>query len=224
MKTTNSFNGSAGMIRFQIGLIIALSVVLLAFEWKTYDVRSFDNFNSPAFEPESDLVIQTVQKKKIPPKPKPKPQITMLKEIANDEIDDDIIVDAEIGEDDPNPEPPEVDLPEEEPVNETPIYNPGGAFGASFPGGEAALITYLAANIKYSETARELGISGKVYISFVVERDGSISSIEVERGLPGGLSEEAVKVIRNMPRWKPATQNGVPVRVKMVVPINFKLQ
>lgn len=92
-----------------------------------------------------------------------------------------------------------------------------------FPGGENAMYKYLVDNLKYPEQAKKEKITGKVYISFVVERDGSISNAEVLRGIGGGCDEEALRVVRNMPKWKPGTQRNKPVRVQYTLPLNFKL-
>ena len=92
-----------------------------------------------------------------------------------------------------------------------------------FPGGENAMYKYFVDNLKYSEQAKKEKITGKVYISFVVERDGSISNAEVLRGIGGGCDEEALRVVRNMPKWKPGTQRNKPVRVQYTLPLNFKL-
>ena len=78
-------------------------------------------------------------------------------------------------------------------------------------------------NIKYPEVARTSGITGTVYVQFVVEKDGSISDVKVVRGIGGGCDEEAVRVVKSMPRWKPGKQRGQPVRVYFTLPIEFKL-
>ena len=95
--------------------------------------------------------------------------------------------------------------------------------GAGFPGGEAALQRYLLNHIKYPPLAREAGIQGAVHITFVVERDGSITNVRVLRGIGGGADEEAIRVVQNMPRWTPGKQRGKPVRVQFNMPIRFTL-
>ncbi|CAN5415105.1 energy transducer TonB [soil metagenome] len=94
----------------------------------------------------------------------------------------------------------------------------------TFPGGEAEFYGYLKKNIKYPPMARENGIQGKVYISFVVDKDGNIKDVKMARGIGGGCDEEALRVIRNMPSWKPGKQNGRSVAVSYTVPVNFTLQ
>jgi periplasmic protein TonB len=93
-----------------------------------------------------------------------------------------------------------------------------------FPGGQDELLLYLKKNIKYPEIAQENGISGRVFVQFVVSSNGSISSVTVVRGVDPSLDKEAVRVIRNMPPWKPGKQNGTPVKVQMSVPVNFRLE
>jgi len=93
-----------------------------------------------------------------------------------------------------------------------------------YPGGEEARISYLQQNIKYPEEAKELGIQGKVFVTFVVEVDGSITDVRVLRGIGGGCDEEAIRVVKSMPKWVPGKQRGVPVRVQFNLPIKFTLQ
>jgi TonB family protein len=92
-----------------------------------------------------------------------------------------------------------------------------------FPGGDEARNNYLTKNIKYPEVARKEGIEGRVFITFVVEKDGSIADVKVLRGIGGGCDEEAVRVIENMPVWIPGKQRGKNVRVQFNMPIVFKL-
>lgn len=93
----------------------------------------------------------------------------------------------------------------------------------SFPGGQAAMKTYLARNIKYPPTAMKNKIEGRVILQFVVRADGSISDTHVMRGISPELDAEAVRVIANMPKWNPGKQDGKPVNVKFTIPVSFKL-
>lgn len=93
-----------------------------------------------------------------------------------------------------------------------------------FPGGYDALMTYLRKNLKYPELARELNVSGKVICQFIVFSDGSIGEVKVLRGIHPSCDSEAVRVIKSMPFWKSGKQNGVPVNVRMNLPINFVLR
>ena len=93
-----------------------------------------------------------------------------------------------------------------------------------FPGGEAALQAFLSSNTKYPVVAQENGVQGRVTVSFVVERDGSITDVRVVRSVDPSLDREASRVVRSMPRWSPGKQNGSTVRVKYTVPVVFRLQ
>ena len=94
----------------------------------------------------------------------------------------------------------------------------------SFPGGDKALLEYLSNNIKYPVVAQENGVQGRVVVSFVVEKDGSITDVKVVRSVDPSLDKEAARVVKSMPRWIPGKQNGSAVRVKYNVPVSFKLQ
>ena len=93
-----------------------------------------------------------------------------------------------------------------------------------FPGGQAALLEYLAKNIKYPVVAEENGVQGRVIVTFVVERDGSITDVRVVKSVDPSLDKEAARVVKSMPKWQPGKQNGSAVRVKYTVPVQFRLQ
>ena len=209
-------------IFIQIGMIIALSVVLFAFEMKSYEKIEFVMDTREDADMVEEIVIQTEQKVK-PPAPKPPPQTTILNIVEDDvEIEDEIIIDAEADEDTEIEEYIPVDIDEEE-IVEAEIFTvveqqPG------FPGGDIERIKFLQKNIKYPQMARESGIQGTVYVTFVVEPNGSISHVSILRGIGGGCDEEAIRVIESMPKWNPGKQRGKPVRVQFNMPIKFTLQ
>ena len=93
-----------------------------------------------------------------------------------------------------------------------------------FPGGEQALFTWLSQNIKYPVIAEENGVQGVVHVRYAVERDGSITDVKVMKSVDPSLDREAVRVIKSMPRWKPGKQKGETVRVRLTVPVTFRLQ
>jgi len=93
-----------------------------------------------------------------------------------------------------------------------------------FPGGVKALRQYLATAVKYPVIAQENGIQGKVYVNFVVNKDGSVSNAKIARGVDPSLDAEALRVVSTLPKWKPGKQRGAPVRVSYTVPISFKLE
>lgn len=94
----------------------------------------------------------------------------------------------------------------------------------SFPGGEEKLFDYLRKNIKFPPVARENGIQGRVFVTFVVDKDGKVKDARILRGIGGGCDEEALRVISNMPDWKPGKQNGRSVSVQYNLPVNFTLK
>lgn len=94
----------------------------------------------------------------------------------------------------------------------------------SFPGGEDKLMEYLSKNIKYPTIAKENNIQGRVYVTFVVDKDGKVTGAKVLRGIGGGCDEEALRVVKNMPEWKPGRQNGRSVLVQYNLPVVFNLK
>jgi len=93
----------------------------------------------------------------------------------------------------------------------------------TFPGGEEAGVKFLTDNIHYPEQASENGIQGIVYVSFIIDSKGNVTDVKVLRGIGGGCDEEAIRVIKIMPKWNPGKQNGKPVRVLYNMPIIFTL-
>lgn len=93
-----------------------------------------------------------------------------------------------------------------------------------FPGGVSQMYKYIGENIKYPSAAQRANVSGKVFVKFVVEKDGSIGDISVLKGIGFGCDEEATRVIKSMPKWSPGRQNGRNVRVYFTMPISFRLE
>ncbi|MFH2141872.1 MAG: energy transducer TonB [Bacteroidota bacterium] len=94
----------------------------------------------------------------------------------------------------------------------------------TFPGGEEQLFKFISENIQYPDSAKENNIMGTVYLSFVVTKNGSLADVKAIRSIGGGCDEEAIRVIKSMPRWNPGKQNGQAVPVQFVIPIKFALQ
>ncbi|MCF8331632.1 MAG: energy transducer TonB [Bacteroidales bacterium] len=92
-----------------------------------------------------------------------------------------------------------------------------------FPGGESERFHYLAENINYPEFAREHGIQGTVFVTFVVEKDGRITNPEILRGIGGGCDEDVIRIVKQMPKWKPGKVDGKPVKVQFNMPVRFSL-
>jgi periplasmic protein TonB len=209
-------------IFFQLGLVISLLLVFAAFEWKTYEKTDY-SLRDPIFIPiDEDIIDNTHRDKKEPEIPKTK--ITELIEVPNDEADDTAAVDAE------SDEHIYKDIVYMKPVDETGTHDEVEPpfivveKMPEFPGGINSMNEFLAKNMKYPRLAVETGIQGIVFATFVVEKDGSITGIQILHGIGGGCDEEAIRVIRQMPKWDPGKQRGVPVRVQLNLPVKFVLK
>lgn len=207
-----------------IGLVVTLFIVWRVFEYKSYDKQSLDTFARQVEVIEEEMVEITKQEMPKPPVQAPKPQVTQIQVVEDDVEVEDIELNAEVDQNEEIEEyvyeAPEI---EEEEIQEEEVFlsveeNP------EFPGGPAKLLEYVQKNLKYPMMARESDIQGKVFVGFVVEKDGSISNVKVLRGIGGGCDEEAMRVVKSMPKWKPGKQRGKAVRVSYMLPVNFKLQ
>ncbi|MBU1369049.1 MAG: TonB family protein [Bacteroidetes bacterium] len=206
----------------QIGLIVALAVVFFAFEYKSYDKRTLDLMQRNVEDIPEEIVPITEQKVKPPPPPPPK-QVTVLEVVEDDvEVEDEIEIDVDVDQETEI----EVYVPpvrEEEQIVEAEIFTVVESM-PEFPGGPAKMMEYIAKNIKYPAMARESGIQGRVFVNFVVEPDGSVSNVKILRGIGGGCDEEAIRVVKSMPKWTPGRQRGKAVRVSFNLPVRFTLQ
>jgi protein TonB len=206
----------------QIGLIISLAITLAAFEWKSYEKREVNLEQRAQSEIPEEIIPITKQEEPEPP-PEPPQTTTELNIVENEaDVEEDIIIDVE-ADDDTEVEEYTPMLQEEEDVEEEKVFMVVEE-QPSFPGGEQARMRYLSNNIDYPQLARESGIQGTVYVTFVVEKDGSITDVRVLRGIGGGCDKEAIRVVKEMPRWEAGMQRGKPVRVQFNMPIRFTLQ
>ena len=208
----------------QIGLVVVLSLVLIAFEWTTTDVSIDLSLSDEGAAVEEEIIPITRQEEVKPPPPPPPPKAADILNIVEDdvELDDELeIMDTEMDQD-------QIvdfsDIVVEEEERDT-----GEVFMIveempEFPGGQAALQKYLASSVKYPVIAQENGIQGRVYVQFVVNTKGEITNAVILRGVDPSLDKEALRVVENMPKWKPGKQRNRPVRVSYTVPINFVLQ
>lgn len=213
-------------IYFQIGLIFAMAVMLVAFEWKSYDSQDLNTYTNQQTNSEVEELVQITQQNTPPPPPAPPPPSIVLNIVENTaQINDDISIDAEADEStqvDEYKVPVAVAQEEEAEVQEQEIFQVVENAPA-FPGGDGARMKFLQDNIRYPAMARESGIQGTVYVTFVVERSGAVTDVKILRGIGGGCDEEAVRVVKNMPKWEPGKQRGKPVRVQFNMPIKFTL-
>lgn len=208
-------------IFFQIGLIITLSACLLAFEWKSSkgELASLGDLSNLIIEEE---IIPITRQEELKTPPPPQQVIEELNIVEDDEeIKEEIEIKDSESDQDTKVEVINIQQEEEE-VDE--VFN----FYVledkpEFPGGEAALLKWIAQNTKYPEIAKENGIQGRVFVGFVIDKAGKVTEVKVLRGVDPYLDKEAVRVVGQMPSWSPGKQRGKPVKVSYQVPINFKL-
>ncbi|GJM59633.1 TonB family protein [Persicobacter diffluens] len=205
---------------FTIGLCLSLAFSIAAFNWRVYEDK-IDITGIPIDG--DDIEIVEIPASRIePPKP-PRVVNPVIIEIPDTEdiLDpDDIDIDIEVTETDKIEDVIFTDAPIEEDPEEIVVF---AEKQPAFPGGISAFYKYVSKNMNYPSQAKRQGISGKVFVQFVVDRDGSISNVEIMKGIGAGCDEEAKRVLANSPKWNPGKQRGRAVRVRMVLPITFKL-
>ena len=207
----------------QIGMIISLLIAWLAFEHKSYDKREIDPSLLRQTEVVEEEMVEITKQEEPKPQPVEVPKQTTQLEIVEDDVEvEDIEINAEVDQTEVIEEYVPVEVVEED-VQEQEIFQIVEEM-PSYPGGDQKLMEFVAKNIKYPQIARETGIQGRVFVGFVVEPDGSVSNVKVLRGIGGGCDEEAMRVVKSMPKWKPGKQRGKAVRVSYMLPVNFKLQ
>lgn len=195
----------------QIGLVIALLIVLGAFEYKSYEKSAYNLGQLNLDDLEEEIIPITKQELKPPPPPPPPPEVIEI-------VEDDVVIEDEIEiEDTESDEDLEIVEEDDDEVFMVVENMP------EFPGGDLGLMKYIQKNVKYPPIAKEYNITGKVYISFVVDQSGSVTNVKVVRGVDKNLDAEAVRVIKSLPKYKPGKQRGKAVRVMFTVPINFTL-
>ncbi len=213
-------------VYFMIGLVVSLGIILLAFEWTAKPSKADSLGSINALDVEEEIIPITREQEIKPPPPPPPPKVIEVLNIVDDEadIDDDLqIEDSEADDNTLINVTPVISAKEEEEEEETQVFFIVEDM-PEFPGGEMALRTYIANAIKYPVIAQENGIQGKVYVTFVVSKDGSVTNASIARGVDPSLDKEALRVVNSLPKWKPGKQRGKPVNVSYTVPINFVLQ
>lgn len=215
-KDLNKFSG----LFFNIGLVITLVVTITAFEWKKYDDSDIKDLGvAEAITEEIIDIPLTVQ----PPPPPPVIQQPEIIEVPDEkEIEQTVEVNLDV-EVDENTRVEEVVAVSDVVEEETDEIFTIAETNPTPPGGMEAFLGYLAKNIVYPEQARRMGMEGKVFVEFVVDKNGNLTDIRALKGIGGGCDEEAVRVLKAAPAWSPGKQRGRPVKVKMVVPVFFKL-
>ena len=207
-----------------VGLVLALLVILIVINYKSYDKQNLDAFARQVEVMEEEMVEITKQEQPKPQIQAPKPQVTQIQVVDNEAEVEDLDINAEVDQNEVIEEyvyeAPEI---EEEEIEEEEVFK-SVEEQPEFPGGTAKLLEYVQKNLKYPMMARESDIQGRVFVGFIVEKDGSITNVQVLRGIGGGCDEEAVRVVQSLPKFKPGKQRGNPVRVQYTLPIVFRLQ
>ena len=198
---------------FQIGLIATLVIVFVAFEWKSYEKVNYDLGQLNLDDLEEEIIPITKQEIKPPPPPPPPPEVI---EIVEDEVE----IEEELEIEDTESDEDEMIEIEEESDDEFFMVVENMP---EFPGGDLGLMKYIQKNVKYPPIAKEYNITGKVYVSFIVDKSGSVTNVKIVRGVDKNLDAEALRVVKSLPKYKPGKQRGKAVRVMFTIPINFTL-
>ncbi|MFP4064164.1 MAG: energy transducer TonB [Bacteroidales bacterium] len=208
-------------IFLQIGIAIALGAALVAFEWKNYERPEVQLGTLEVdFIEEEDIPITRQEPPPPPPPPEPSQELVIVDDDVELEEEFTVDMDADVFTEVQEFTP--IEFEEEEEEEEDVIFTVVED-QPQFPGGEEARQRFLEENLRYPQMAREAGIQGTVFVTFVVETDGSVTDVQVLRGIGGGCDREAVRVVEMMPRWEPGRQRGQAVRVQFNMPIRFRL-
>ena len=211
---------------FLMGLVVALAVLFVGFEWSSTLEELDETVIVQDVLAEEEIEITQRDPEPPPPPPPPEPEVPEIIDVVEERVE--TTIDLSSLEDDQSraqiqtytpPPPPKQE--EEEATEEIFVVVEDQP---EFPGGMSALMKFLGDNIKYPVITQENGIQGRVITNFVVERDGSITDVQVVRGQDPSLDREAVRVIQTMPKWKPGQQRGKAVRVRFTLPVVFRLQ
>lgn len=209
-----------GRLFLGVGFVVTLLATLWAFEHKRFDDNSMVELKRNADDFEDLMEIPPTEQPPPPPPPAQQPEIIEVPDEEEIEEDIEIDLDVEMTEETVIEEVVFEEAPEEEKADEifTIVEDQ-----PTPPGGMTAFYKFVQDEMNYPNQARRMGIEGKVFVQFVVDKDGSITNVQAIRGIGAGCDEEAVRVLKNAPKWNPGKQRGRPVRVRMVLPITFKL-
>jgi periplasmic protein TonB len=198
---------------FQIGLVVTLVIVLGAFEWKSYEKVDYNLGQLNLDDLEEEIIPITRQEITPPPPPPPPPEVIV---IVEDIVEIEVEAEIETTESD---EMVAIEIEEESDEEFFMVVENM----PEFPGGDAGLMKYIQKNVKYPPIAKEYNITGKVYVSFIVDKSGSVTDVKIARGVDKSLDAEALRVVKSLPKYKPGKQRGKAVRVMFTIPINFTL-
>lgn len=211
----------------EIGFVVVLAMVLLAFEWSTTEKEELMDLTQDTVAIEEEIIPITQEQQEIPPE---MPKIPVLSDVI-DIVDDDIVVKDDLFidlEDNANLGVEIIDyVPqiEEEVVEEEAIPFALVETKPMFQGGDANNFSrWVATHLQYPEIAKENGVQGKVTLQFTVNTDGSVSNVKVLRGVDASLDKEAVRLVSSSPKWTPGKQRDRAVKVSYTFPVIFQLR
>lgn len=208
----------------QIGLVIVLAIILVAFEW-TSRPNSANTLGKLAdLDLTEEIIPITRQQEVKPPPPPAPPKVTEVLNIVEDDvqIEDELII--EDAEADQTMQIEIIEFSEEEEVMEEEVFFIVEDMPSFQNKGQEGFREWISQNLRYPEIAAENGISGKVYVQFAVNSKGEVVDAVVVRGVDPALDKEAIRVVMSSPKWEPGKQRGKPVKVQFTFPINFVLQ
>ena len=210
----------------EIGLVVALSVILVAFEWTKGEGKDNDTEVVQEIQFEDEMMQITRREE---PKPEPKPEQPKVAEVL-DIVDDDVEIEDDFDFDMEATDDSEYDFTsimgdDEEEIEEEEVFYIVEDM-PTFNGGDPAteFRKYIAQNLRYPEIAAENGISGRVIVQFAVNKVGQVVDAVVVRSVDPALDKEAIRVVMSSPKWTPGRQRGKSVKVLFTFPINFVLQ
>lgn len=212
-------------IFFQLGLVIVLSIILIAFEWTSTGLKE-NQFDTGEGEVIEEEIIPVTRQKKPEPKTLKPPKVTEVLNIVEDdvEIENELVLDDLESDQDEEVQILDFEVEEEEEVEEAEIFYIVEDMPSFKGGGLEGFRAWVMKNLEYPEIAAENGISGTVYVQFVVEPSGNVNKVTIMRGVDPALDKEAIRVVKTSPKWTPGKQRGEPVRVAFTFPIKFVLQ
>ena len=230
IKKSNEANLEKNIsLYFLMGTIVALSLIFVAFEWGNREIKVSEIETNQVIEEVEDIEITQQDQNTPPPPPPPAAEVTPEEiKIVDDNVETAdvtmVSVDDALNKMQTSFTPPApVQRREEEEASENQIFEFLEEV-PEFPGGPEKMMKWLNENVKYPAIAQENNIQGRVMVSFVVEKDGSVSNVNILRGVDPSLDKEAIRLVSAMPKWKPGRQTGKPVRARFNIPVTFKLR
>ncbi|MBU3658303.1 MAG: TonB family protein [Flavobacteriales bacterium] len=222
MEVKKSIEADAEGMRsslFMVGLNYIAGLTLAAFTFQS--INTDDDLSKLDDKAANNVFQQEVKKEETPPPPAQTPQVNVPAPVTDQEIiveenkEEEPVTVVEV--------PPVVEIAEEEIITVVEEIIEFPDVEATFPGGPAAMMKWINSNIQYPQTSIEMNEQGRVFLSFVVEADGSVSNVAVEKGVSEELDREAKRVVRSMPPWTPGEAKGKKARTRCRLPINFQL-